>query len=998
MKKTLRLFLCLSALTFAAAAQADEVNILTNSSSGDWEAITEPAAGYAATISGFTISYYLGGTSSPVAPSSDHIRCYKSNYLLIEGENNEEITKVVLNCVSSSYCVDITVNGSETGTADTDELTVTWEGSTESFLAQMTTAQVRVTSIDITYGEGTTYNVATPVISPEGGTYTEAQTVTITCETDGASIYYTTDGTTPTAESTLYSEALTISEACTLSAIAYVDDEASRVATATYLFAPSTTGDGTADNPYTVADALAIIEAGTYTSDDVYVSGIVSTISEISTSYGNATYFISDDGTTDSELEIYRGYYLDGAKFTSEDDLQVGDVVVVCGELTLYYTTPEVTTGSSIISLTRDGESIEPDEDDDTDTDGGTSDDPYTVAEALAIIEAGTYTSDNVYVKGIVSSISEISTSYGNATYFISDDGSTDSELEIYRGYYLDGAKFTSEDDLQVGDVVVICGELTLYYSTPEVTSGSSIISLTRDGESIESEDDDETDADGGTADDPYTVAEALAIIEAGTYTSDNVYVKGIVSTISEISTSYGNATYFISDDGSTDSELEIYRGYYLDGAKFTSSDDLQTGDTVIVYGVLTLYYSTAEVTTGSSITYLGRPESTDNDEEESTATYNVYAKTSELAAGSYLIVVQDGTNTLYATTPSSSYTYAYLYTNTVSGLVDTISIDASYDYAYTLTASTTTDGAYTIQDSYGRYLYQNGTYTSYQLSSTNNGYDWNITLNDDGTWTISYASSGYYAQYSTTYSSFGCYSSAQSGALMPYLYALVGTTAEEDTDDGDTDDDDTDTTTGETFTLVTDASTLAAGDVITFANASYGYSIAEQNENNRNFLTVEVTIEDGVLTAAETTSTFTLSTADDGNWLIQYDETGYYLTSNSASSNYLSTQEEADGLYSEVTIDIAEDGTATIVFQGDNEKRWMRYNANGYFSVYAEGSQQDLQIYRKDATDTGIDSLTATETTAVKGIYTLSGMRLSTLDGAAAGIYIVDGAKILVK
>ena len=872
MKKTLRLFLCLSALTFAAAAQADEVNILTNSSSGDWEAITEPAAGYAATISGFTISYYLGGTSSPVAPSSDHIRCYKSNYLLIEGENNEEITKVVLNCVSSSYCVDITVNGSETGTADTDELTVTWEGSTESFLAQMTTAQVRVTSIDITYGEGTTYNVATPVISPEGGTYTEAQTVTITCETDGSSIYYTTDGTTPTAESTLYSEALTISEACTLSAIAYVDDEASRVATATYLFAPATTGDGTADNPYTVADAIAIIEAGTYTSDDVYVSGIVSTISEISTSYGNATYFISDDGSTDSELEIYRGYYLDGAKFTSEDDLQVGDVVVVCGELTLYYTTPEVTTGSSIISLTRDGESIEPDEDDDTDT-------------------------------------------------------------------------------------------------------------------------------DGGTADDPYTVAEALAIIEAGTYTSDNVYVKGIVSTISEISTSYGNATYFISDDGTTDSELEIYRGYYLDGAKFTSSDDLQVGDTVIVCGVLTLYYSTAEVTTGSSITYLGRPESTDDDDEEDgTTTYNVYAKTSELAAGSYLIVVQDGTNTLYATTPSSSYTYAYLYTNTVSGLVDTISIDASYDYAYTLTASTTTEGAYTIQDSYGRYLYQNGTYTSYQLSSTNNGYDWNITLNDDGTWTISYASSGYYAQYSTTYSSFGCYSSAQSGALMPYLYALVGTTAEEDTDDGDTDDEDTDTTTGETFTLVTDASTLAAGDVITFANASYGYSIAEQNENNRNFLTVEVTIEDGVLTAAETTSTFTLSTADDGNWLIQYDETGYYLTSNSASSNYLSTQEEADGLYSEVTIDIAEDGTATIVFQGDNEKRWMRYNANGYFSVYAEGSQQDLQIYRKDATDTGIDSLTATETTAVKGIYTLSGMRLSTLDGAAAGIYIVDGAKILVK
>ncbi len=113
----------------------------------------------------------------------------------------------------------------------------------------------------------------------------------------------------------------------------------------------TTTGKGTVDDPYTVADALAIIDAGTYTTDNVYVKGTVSQIDEISTSYGNATYYISDDGTTADQLEVFRGYYLGGAKFTSEDDLKVGDVVVVCGALTLYSSTPEITTGSSIYSI-----------------------------------------------------------------------------------------------------------------------------------------------------------------------------------------------------------------------------------------------------------------------------------------------------------------------------------------------------------------------------------------------------------------------------------------------------------------------------------------------------------------------------------------------------------------------------------------------------------------------------------------------------------------------
>lgn len=118
----------------------------------------------------------------------------------------------------------------------------------------------------------------------------------------------------------------------------------------------------------------------------------------------------------------------------------------------------------------------------------GTLDSPYDVAKALAIINAGSMSTNDVYVKGIISKIDEVDTSdFGNATYYISDDGKTDKQLQIYRGYYLDGAKFTSADAIKVGDQVVILGKLIKYGSTPEVEKGSKIVSLNGKSEGGES-------------------------------------------------------------------------------------------------------------------------------------------------------------------------------------------------------------------------------------------------------------------------------------------------------------------------------------------------------------------------------------------------------------------------------------------------------------------------------------------------------------------------------
>ena len=86
----------------------------------------------------------------------------------------------------------------------------------------------------------------TPVISPESCTFSEPLTVTITCETAGATIRYTLDGTTPTSTSTEYTAPLTISETTTVKARAFVGETYSNgIATAEYVYTePYVPGEG----------------------------------------------------------------------------------------------------------------------------------------------------------------------------------------------------------------------------------------------------------------------------------------------------------------------------------------------------------------------------------------------------------------------------------------------------------------------------------------------------------------------------------------------------------------------------------------------------------------------------------------------------------------------------------------------------------------------------------------------------------------------------------
>ncbi len=112
---------------------------------------------------------------------------------------------------------------------------------------------------------------------------------------------------------------------------------------------------------------------------------------------------------------------------------------------------------------------------------GETPADPFTVAEAIAKCEQLGATTDGVtyYGKGKISSISEVSTSYGNATFKISDDGTDAKALTCYRSFYLENTKFTSENQIKVGDEVIMTGKLVNYGgSTPEFSGSVYIYSL----------------------------------------------------------------------------------------------------------------------------------------------------------------------------------------------------------------------------------------------------------------------------------------------------------------------------------------------------------------------------------------------------------------------------------------------------------------------------------------------------------------------------------------
>lgn len=241
-------------------------------------------------------------------------------------------------------------------------------------------------------------------------------------------------------------------------------------------------GTGTAADPFNVAGAVKYIEDGGSESELKYVKGKVVSIEKFDASYGNMIYYISDDGTSTNQFKVYNGYAgPNRTKFSGADALKAGDEVVICGNLIVFSGTKEFQTGNYIVSLNGEGGTTTPD----TPTTGkGSESDPYTVAEAIAAIKAGAPTSE-VYVTGIVSDVYFYSDQYKSLSYYISDDGKS-KDMQVYSGKGLNGADFTSKDDLKVGQKVTIKGIIKAFNKNGtdimEIDKNSTIVKIEGEG------------------------------------------------------------------------------------------------------------------------------------------------------------------------------------------------------------------------------------------------------------------------------------------------------------------------------------------------------------------------------------------------------------------------------------------------------------------------------------------------------------------------------------
>ena len=248
-------------------------------------------------------------------------------------------------------------------------------------------------------------------------------------------------------------------------------------------------GTGTAADPYNsvaVIQYCQALEAGVESDKEVYIKGKVQSIKEEFGSYGNASFYIADDENSET-FYVYRTLYLGNKNWTSSDEqIKVGDEVVVCGKVVNYQgNTPETVQNKtylvSVNGKTAGGDTPAAGEAKGT----GTAADPFNSVAAqakAASLEAGKATDEEYYIKGKIQKFAnagEFNSQHGNASFYIADDA-TSEQFYIFRTYYFGGEKWQDGDQqLKVGDEVVVCAKLINYMgNTPETSQGGKLISV----------------------------------------------------------------------------------------------------------------------------------------------------------------------------------------------------------------------------------------------------------------------------------------------------------------------------------------------------------------------------------------------------------------------------------------------------------------------------------------------------------------------------------------
>lgn len=378
--------------------------------------------------------------------------------------------------------------------------------------------------------------VATPTITG-AEKFITSTTVSISCTTTGAEIYYTLDGSDPqiSGSKQLYSDPFSVTAAGSVNARAKLGDDWSGMTTKTFVKV----------DPIDVHAAIEAIPNDKDKMDDQYVRGIVCTAAPSLLSGGKLTYWISADGSETNRLQIFKGKNLNNTEFAAATDLALGDRVVVFGQLYNYNGTPEMNDGN------------------------------YLVERVAALVAAPVFTPDGGGFMGETDVTITCATA-GSVIYYTTD-GETPSKLST---------PYTAAIHL---DATTTIKAIAYVNDDPSIVITKTF-----------------------TLSAPMTVAEALTALDSED-PINNVAVAGIISTAPTNNPNSGRLTYYISDDGSTTSQLEVFNGYGLNGASFSDKTDLQIGDEVTVFGNLKIFSGSSgdvkEFDAGNRLLAFNRPE-----------------------------------------------------------------------------------------------------------------------------------------------------------------------------------------------------------------------------------------------------------------------------------------------------------------------------------------------------------------------------------------------------
>lgn len=345
-------------------------------------------------------------------------------------------------------------------------------------------------------------------------------------------------------------------------------------------------GDGSATNPFNVKGLTQWIEANESTArgKEVYVEAIISSIKSLDVSkYTRAQYYINDTESTTGQFYVYNGLYLNGANFTANDQIKVGDKVLIKGSIDQYNGSFQIGQNSTILSLNGSNE-------------GGEIETPVdaiekTCAEAAEICKALDDNASSVETFSITGYITDVfaNVSMGQQSFWMADTKDGGKVIQAYWANLPEGvASFTK------GSKVKIVGKLLKYVnnSTGAVTAEVK----NADVEILEagSGDNDEPTIPGDATE--ITCAKAVelcAALEDKTESTDIYTVTGyITETDGKISR---NQQVFWMDD--TKDGGKVFQAYWANIPDPTKA--LPVGTKVKMTGKLKRFGETAEMQNG---------------------------------------------------------------------------------------------------------------------------------------------------------------------------------------------------------------------------------------------------------------------------------------------------------------------------------------------------------------------------------------------------------------